>query len=48
MWVYTSWQIVLLGSEIAFAVQNFDTYMLEKNAAGASLRARVLLARALA
>jgi len=47
MWVYTSWQIVLLGSEIAFAVQNFDTYMLEKNAAGASLRARVLLAIAL-
>lgn len=47
MWVYTSWQIVLLGSEIAFAFQNFETYMLEKNAAGASPRARLLLAIAL-
>jgi len=44
LWVYTSWQILLLGSEIAFAVQNRDTYVLEQNAARASLRSRLLLA----
>jgi membrane protein len=44
LWVCTSWQIILLGAEIAFAVQNCDTYVLEQNAANASLRARLLLA----
>ena len=47
MWVQMSWQIVLLGSEIAFAAQNRNTYILEQYATGASLRARLMLALAL-
>jgi len=44
MWVHMSWQIVLLGAEIAFAAQNHDTYVLEQYATHASLRARLMLA----
>ena len=47
MWVYTSWQILLLGSEIAFATQNCATYQIEQNASRASSRARLLLALSL-
>lgn len=44
MWVCTSWQILLLGSEIAFAIQNGDNYKMEQNAVHASSRTCILLA----
>jgi membrane protein len=47
LWSYTSWQIVLIGAEIAFAAQNRDTYILEQYAAKASPRTRVILACAI-
>ncbi|MGD9874691.1 MAG: YihY/virulence factor BrkB family protein [Kiritimatiellia bacterium] len=46
-WVYISWVIVLLGAEIAFAVQHHDTYHIERESEKASLRARATLGMAL-
>lgn len=43
-WVYVSWQIVLFGTEVAFAVQNCATYRMEQGARRANARARMLLA----
>ena len=46
-WVYTSWQIVLFGAELAFACQHAATYGREQGARQAGLRARWQLALAL-
>jgi len=44
LWIFVSWEIVLLGAELAFAMQNVSTYRMERGARDASLRARLLLA----
>lgn len=43
-WVFVSWEIILLGSESAFAVQNFNTYRKEQRARKASFNSRLILA----
>ena len=44
-WLYVTWVILLLGVELAYALQNADSYYLEGTAADtASLRTRVLVA----
>ncbi|NOY81333.1 MAG: YihY family inner membrane protein [Kiritimatiellaeota bacterium] len=42
-WLYLSWVIVLFGGEVAFAVQNHETYMLERTAENASFATREAL-----
>jgi membrane protein len=44
LWLYVSWMIILLGAEIAFAVQNHNTYHMERSAAQASVESRITLA----
>jgi len=43
-WLYISWQVVLLGAEIGFALQNFATYRMEQRAHGASAHSKIMLA----
>jgi len=45
-WVYMSWQIMLFGAEVAFAVQNCTTFKMEQNAREANILARMTLALA--
>ncbi len=43
-WVHVSWEIVLFGAEVGFAVQNVGTYRMEQGARQASIHAKVLMA----
>ena len=43
-WVYVSWEILLFGAEVAFAVQNCTTYRMEQGARRANMPARITLA----
>jgi membrane protein len=42
-WLYISWIIILLGAEVAFAVQNAETYRLERTASDASTKSKLLI-----
>ncbi len=46
-WVYVSWQILLFGGEVSYAVQNVDSYRMELGWRGANQKGKILLAVAL-
>lgn len=46
-WVFISWEIVLFGSELSYALQNADTYRMEEGGRRASMRTRLMLSLAL-
>lgn len=46
LWLYVCWMIILLGSEIAFALQHHVTYHMERSAGQASVQAKISLALA--
>ncbi len=46
LWLSVCWMIVLLGAEIAFAIQHHATYHLERSAGQASMQAKISLALA--
>jgi membrane protein len=43
-WLYMSWVIILLGAELAFALQNAATYRLESAADAANVKSKMALA----
>ncbi|HMP76510.1 MAG TPA: YihY/virulence factor BrkB family protein [Kiritimatiellia bacterium] len=43
LWLYVSWMLILLGAEIAFALQHHVTYHMERVASQTSVRAKLTL-----